>query len=71
MALPRNICNPLPFERVEINLWNTTTKEIIFTGTKQEIADYLKIPYATVCDAYRYKRGIRGMYVLRVKSVKK
>lgn len=71
MSLPRKVCNPIPFERVEINVWNTNTKEIIFTGTKQEIADFLKIPFATVHDTYRNKRVMRKTYALRIKSDKK
>lgn len=70
MPLPRNVTNCYVFERVELNVYDIDTKEIIFTGTSLEIANHLRVSVSRVRDALKRKGKLMRKYAIRTKSLK-
>ena len=70
MALQRHAGTGDIFERVEINVFEIKTKEIIFTGDQRECADFLKTHPRRIKDALLKKYRLFKKYAIRYKSQK-
>lgn len=71
MPLPRKLTHCYAFERVELNVYDITIKEIIFTGTSTEIANKFGWSAPRVRYARQSKKAIDKKYAIRIKSIKK
>ncbi len=69
-SMQRNVANLITFERVELNVWDVTTKKIIFTGTAQEAANELGTTSERVRDALKKRYRLFRKYAIRTKSTK-
>lgn len=70
MPLPRNLTNCHVYERLELNVYDTTTKQVIFTGTASEVANKFKRKVCTVRNALKRKTLLCKKYAVRIKSTK-
>lgn len=70
MSLPRKVTNPITYERTEYDVWDISTKTIIFTGTSNEIGIKFNTHRQNVRDAARQKFRLLKKYAIRIKSSK-
>lgn len=70
MALPRRATVGGIYDRVELDVYDINTKQIIFTGTYLEIANKLGVLYGSVQYAKRNKTRIKNQYAIRIKKCK-
>lgn len=68
MPLPKKANAGSCFERVEVNVWDTTTKKIVFTGTLYEAAKHLSVNDTNIQTALRDKWRIKRRYAIRYKK---
>lgn len=55
-----------PFETTIVNVFDISTKKIVFTGSQANAAIFLRCHPTTVCSAVKYKRKIKGKkYAIR------
>lgn len=71
MPLPRRVTNCHVYERVELNVYDTVTKQIIFTGTAMEIANKFKTTVSVAKYALISKAKYCKKYAIRTKSTAK
>lgn len=69
MALPRRAKTGL-YDRVELNVYDIGTKQIVFTGTYLEVANKLGVHYSNVQYAMRNKSIVKKQFAIRIKSTK-
>ena len=71
MALKRGNTGRDPFERVEINVYDISTKQIIFTGGQCDAATFLNITLENVRSALKQKSKVKNKYAIRFKRQNK
>jgi len=68
MGLPRRIQVGSIGEKVEVNVYNIHTKQIVFTGGQQEAADFLGIQIGHLRSGLITKHRIKKQFAVRLKS---
>lgn len=68
MALPKRALSGID-DRVDVNVFDIRTKQIVFSGNQCQAARYLAVHQANISQALRTKYRIKKNYVVRTKSV--
>lgn len=64
MALPRNAMTGL-YDEVICNVWDVTTKIIVFTGNQSACGAFLGVPPGDIACSIRRKARIKKKYTIR------
>lgn len=68
MPLPRRAFAGGCYDRIEANVYDIQTKEIVFTGSWYEVANHLGITYSHVQMAIKRKNRINKKFAIRIKK---